>query len=412
MQMRNIGIVGIGYTPVFVSKRKDVNISEMISEAVEAAFANTGLAPKDIDAVVFGNMHTFEGVNLPHLWAADYIASLGKPLMRIATGGTTGMSAFHAGYYHIASGLHDVVMVVTYEKQSEGDSQVGLMGIITPEVMAMLAAGIDVTGSSGMGAIGGGSAGGISFQASSYLYHSGAGIEHIDEQAALERRNAAKNPYAHLKDADATAEKIAQTPLVSWPIRFGHICPTSDGATVAILASEKAAAKIADKVAWVHAVANCASDATTANLIESQITDPAEHLPAIIASKQAYERAGIKDPKKEIDYVEIYNGFAHQALMYLEKVGMCEVGEAHKLQEAGELEMNGRMPVNASGGVVSTNAIGTSAMNRVTECALQILGQAGEHQVEKDVHKALAHGWGGMMQYVTITILGDKPKKG
>ena len=410
--MRNVGIVGIGYTPVFVSKRKDVNISEMISEAVEAAFANTGLTAADIDAVVFGNMHTFEGVNLPHLWAADYIASLGKPVMRIATGGTTGMSAFHAGYYHIASGLHDVVMVVTYEKQSEGDSQVGLMGIITPEVMAMLAAGIDVTGGSGMGAISGGSAGGVSFQASSYLYHSGAGIEHIDEQAALERRNAAKNPYAHLKDAEATAEKIAQTPLVSWPIRFGHICPTSDGATVAILASEKAAAKIADKVAWVHAVANCASDATTANLIESQITDPAEHLPAIIASKQAYERAGIKDPKKEIDCVEIYNGFAHQTLMYLEKVGMCEVGEAHKLQEAGELEMNGRMPVNASGGVVSTNAIGTSAMNRVTECALQILGQAGEHQVEKEVHKALAHGWGGLMQYVTITILGDQPKKG
>jgi len=410
--MRNVGIVGIGYTPVFVSKRKDVNISEMISEAVEAAFANTGLGAKDIDAVVFGNMHTFEGVNLPHLWAADYIASLGKPLMRIATGGTTGMSAFHAGYYHIASGLHDVVMVVTYEKQSEGDSQVGLMGIITPEVMAMLSTGLDVTGGSGMGAIGGGSAGGISFQASSYLYRSGAGIEHIDEQAALERRNAAKNPYAHLKDPDATAEKIAQTPLVSWPIRFGHICPTSDGATVAILASEKAAAKIADKVAWVHAVSNCASDATTANLIESQITDPAEHLPAVIASKQAYERAGITDPKKEIDYVEIYNGFAHQALMYLEKVGMCEVGEAHKLQEKGELEMSGRMPVNASGGVVSTNAIGTSAMNRVTECALQILGQAGEHQVEKDVHKALAHGWGGLMQYVTITILGDKPKKG
>ena len=410
--MRNVGIIGIGYTPVFVSKRKDVNIPEMISEAVDNAFANTGLTPADIDAVVFGNMQTFEGVNLPHLWAADYIASLGKPVMRIATGGTTGMSAFHAGYYHITSGLHDVVMVVTYEKQSEGDSQVGLMGIITPELMAMLSAGIDVTGGSGMGAISGGSAGGISFQASSYLHHSGAGIEHIDAQAALERRNAAKNPYAHLKDPEATAEKIAQTPMVSWPIRFGHICPTSDGATVAILASEKAAAKIADKVAWVHAVANCASDATTANLIESQITDPAEQMPAIIASRQAYERAGIKDPKKEIDYVEIYNGFAHQALMYLEKVGMCEVGEAHKLQEAGELEMSGRMPVNASGGVVSTNAIGTSAMNRVTECALQILGRAGEHQVEKEVHKALAHGWGGLMQYVTITILGDKPKKG
>ena len=79
--------------------------------------------------------------------------------------------------------------------------------------------------------------------------------------------------------------------------------------------------------------------------------------------------------------------------------------------DAGELEMSGRMPVNASGGVVSTNSIGTSALNRVTEAALQIMGQAGEHQVEKEVHKALAHGWGGLMQFVTITILGDEPKK-
>src|SRR4030067_994114 len=228
--MRNVGIIGIGYTPVFVSKRKDVNIAEMISEAVEDCFANTGLGPDDIDAMVFGNMHTFEGVNMPHLWAADYIASLGKPVMRIATGGTTGMSAIHAAYYHIASGLHDVVMVVCFEKQSEGDSQVGLMGIVTPEIMAMLQAGIDISGSSGMGALAGGSAGAISFQASSYLARSGAGIEHIDGMAALERRNAAKNPYAHLKDANATAESVARTALISYPIRFGHICPTSDGA--------------------------------------------------------------------------------------------------------------------------------------------------------------------------------------
>jgi len=225
--MRNVGIIGVGYNPVFVSKRKDVSIPEMISEAVDAGFRNTGLTPSDIDAVIFGNMQTFEGVNLPHLWAVEHIRALGKPVMRIATGGTTGMAAFHAGYYHVASGLYDVVMIVTYEKHSEGDAQVGLMGIITPEVMAMLASGIDVTGGRGMGAIGGGSAGGISYQAMSYLHHSGAGIEHIDAMAAMERRNAAKNPYAHLKDPDATAETIAKTPsprrrrrqnwLTRWP---------------------------------------------------------------------------------------------------------------------------------------------------------------------------------------------------
>lgn len=409
--MRNVGIVGIGYCPQFVSKRRDVSIPEMISEAVDAAFADTGLGPQDIDAVIFGNMHTFEGVNMPHLWSVEHIRALGKPVMRIATGGTTGMTAFHAGYYHVASGLHDVVMVVTFEKHSEGDAQVGLLGIITPEAAAMMMAGIDLTGAGGMGAQGGGSAGAITYQAVSWMQKSGASIEHIDAIAAMERRNAARNPYAHLKDPEATADKIAKTPMISYPIRFGHVCPTTDGATVCILASEEKAAKIADRVAWVWGVASCASDPTTGNLIEGLITDPAEQMQCVIAAREAYKRAGIEDPKKEIDYVEIYNGFAHQTLMYLERVGMCEVGEAHKLLEKGELEINGRLPVNASGGVVSTNAIGTSALNRVTECALQIMGKAGERQVEKEVHKALAHGWGGLMQYTSITILADKPKK-
>ncbi len=410
--MRNVGIIGVGYTPVFVSKRRDVNIAEMISEAVDAAFRNTGLGPEDIDAMVFGNMQTFEGLNLPHLWASEHIRALGKPIMRIATGGTTGMSALHAGYYHVASGLHDVVMVITYEKQSEGDSQVGLAGIITPEIMTMLSLGIDLTGGTGMGGLGGGSAGGVSFQANSYLNRSGATIEHIDKMAALERRNAALNPYAHLKDPDATPEKIAQTPLIAYPIRFGHVCPTTDGATVAILACEKKAAKLADKVAWINGLANCASDATTGNLIEGLITDPGEQRPCMIAAKKAYEMAGIEDPQKEIDMAEIYNGFAHQCLMFMDRLFLCGEREAHVLLDKGELEITGRIPVNPSGGVVSTNAIGTSALNRVTECALQIMDKIeGGHKVQKDVHNAVAHGWGGLMQYVTVTVLGDKPRK-
>jgi acetyl-CoA C-acetyltransferase len=410
--MRNVAIVGVGYCPVFVSKRNDVSIPEMISEAIHNAYLNCGLTPEDVDAFTFGNMHTFEGVNMPHLWSIDHLTALSKPVMRIATGGTTGMSAFHCAYYHVASGLYDVVMTITFEKHSEGDAQVGLAGIITPEIMTMLSLGIDLTGGSGMGGLGGGSAGGISFQATSYLHHSGAGIEHIDAEAALERRNAAKNPYAHLKDPECTAEKIAQTPIVSYPIRYGHICPTTDGATVCILASEEKAARIADKAAWIHAVANCTTDATTGNLIEGLITDPAEQMSCQLAAKKAYERAGIEDPRKEIDLVEIYDGFAHQTLMFLEKLGMCEVGEAHKMLERGETEIDGRLPVNASGGVVSTNSIGTSALNRVTECALQIMGKAeGGHQVPKKVRKALAHGWGGLMQYNTVTILGDAPLK-
>jgi acetyl-CoA C-acetyltransferase len=109
---------------------------------------------------------------------------------------------------------------------------------------------------------------------------------------------------------------------------------------------------------------------------------------------------------------EMYNGFAHQSLMWLEKTGICKEGEAHKMLDAGELNIEGRMPTNASGGVFSTNAIGASAMNRPTECALQIMRKIeGGHQIPKPIHNALAHGWGGMFQYVTVMVLGDEPRK-
>lgn len=409
--MRNVGIIGVGYTPVFVSKRKDVNMAELMSEAVDAGFRETNLKPEDIDAFTFGNMQTFEGLNMPHLWASDHIRALDKPILRISTGGTTGMSTLQAAYYYVASGMYDVVMAVTWEKHSEGDAQVGLSGIIIPEVIAMVQSGMDLAGGRGIGALGGGSTGTAAYQAMSYLHHSGADPEHIDKMAAMERSNAAKNPYAHLRK-ETTVEDIQATPFISWPLRYGHTCPTTDGATVCIVASEEKAAKLADQVAWITGLGACASDPCTGNLIEGQITDPAEQEPCCIASAKALKMAGIEDPKKEIDMCEMYDGFAHQSLMWLEKTGLCEVGEAHKLLDAGELEIEGRIPTNASGGVFSTNAIGTSAMNRPAECALQIMDRIeGGHKIPKKIKNALAHGWGGMFQYVTVMILSDTPRK-
>lgn len=416
--MRNVAVAGVGYTPVFVSKRKDVNIPELIGESVDAALRNTGLTPDDIDALTFGNMHTFEGVNMPELWASDHIHAVDKPVLRITTGGTTGMSVLHGAYYYVASGLYDVVMAVTWEKHSEGDAQVGLAGIVMPEAMVMVQHGLDLFGGGGLSAMGGGSTGAASFQAMSYLHHSGADPEHIDKQAALERSNASLNPYAHLRKLapdgtplEVTVEEIQETPFIAFPLRYGHTCPTTDGATTVIVMSEEKVNELTDgNVAWITGIGSATSDPTTANLLEGQLTDPAEQKPARIASEKAYRMAGIKDPTKEFDMAELYNGFAHQSLMWLEKLGCCKEGEAHKLLDAGALDIDGELPTNASGGVFSTNSIGDSAINRPAECALQIMDKIeGGHKIPKKVKKALSHGWGGMFQYVTVTVLADEP---
>jgi acetyl-CoA C-acetyltransferase len=414
MRTRHVGIISVGYNGRFVSKRKDVNIPEMIQAAVENALAKTNLTLEDIDAFVEGNMPTFEGINYPNLWLSDHIGAVNKPLMRISTGGTTGMSAFHCAYYHVASGLYDTVMAIGWEKHDEGDAQVGLGGIVLPELFTMFSFGPAMSGPGAGGTLtGGGSTGGASFQAMSYLAKCGGDVEHIDMIAAQARSNAAKNPYAHLQMPGCTKEDIAKTPMVSYPLRYGHTCPTSCGACAMILTTDRKAKKYSDHVAWVKAVAAGTSDATTGNLVEGQITDPAEQLIATQVAKKAYAMAGIEDPKKEIQVAEVYDGFAHQELMWPERLLLVDEGKAPEMLERGALAIDGDMPINPSGGVVSTNAIGASAMVRVAEAALQVMGLAeGGHQVPRKVRNALAHGWGGLFQFVTVTIVGDTKRKG
>ena len=413
--MRNVAIISVGYNGRFVAKRPDVNIPELIQPAVENALKKTNMTYRDIDAIVEGNMPTFEGVNYPHLWFSDHIGAVGKPVMRISTGGTTGMSVFHAGYYHVASGLYDAVMVIGWEKHDEGDVQIGLGGIVLPEVFTMMRFGPELSSGRGGPAVGGGggSTGGASFQATSYLAKAGGTPEHIDKIAAQARDNASKNPYAHLQQPGCTPEDIAKTPMVSYPLRFGHTCPASCGACAVILVSEKKVKKFADtdRVAWVKSTACGSTDATTANFIDGQITDPAEQglLEKVIAPR-AYALAGIENPQKEVQMCEVYDGFAHQELMWPEKLLL--VDNACKAIDEGRLAIDGEMPVNPSGGVVSTNAIGASALVRVAEAALQVMGVAeGGHQVPRRVHNAVSHGWGGLFQFVTVTIVGDAPNK-
>ena len=113
-------VVGIGQTK-FRSKRRDVNIPEMIYEAVKMALDDAQLEPKDIDAVIIGNMDHFEGINFSELWTGiDAAPGYLKPVVKVATGGTTGSSLAICGYHNIASGIYDKVLVVGWEKLNEG----------------------------------------------------------------------------------------------------------------------------------------------------------------------------------------------------------------------------------------------------------------------------------------------------
>ena len=105
--------------------------------------------------------------------------------------------------------------------------------------------------------------------------------------------------------------------------------------------------------------------------------------------------AGIKDPKKEIDVVELYDAFTYQELLWLEEMGLAEYGKAAKGLQAGEFNMDGRMPVNPSGGLLAGHPVIAAGLYRIAEIVLQLRGDAGGHQVRK-AKTGLAHGVNGL----------------
>jgi acetyl-CoA C-acetyltransferase len=122
------------------------------------------------------------------------------------------------------------------------------------------------------------------------------------------------------------------------------------------------------------------------------------------AAAALWKQAGITNPLDEIDAAEIYVPFSWFEPMWLENLGFMPEGEGWKLTEAGETEIGGRLPINASGGVLSSNPIGASGLLRFAEAAMQVMGRAGQHQVD-GARKALGHAYGGGSQFYAMWVV-------
>jgi acetyl-CoA C-acetyltransferase len=122
-----------------------------------------------------------------------------------------------------------------------------------------------------------------------------------------------------------------------------------------------------------------------------------------------YAKAGITNPRRDIDCAEIYVPFSWFEPMWMENLGFAAEGEGWKMTQEGATALTGDLPVNMSGGVLSSNPIGASGMIRFAEAALQVRGRAGEHQVP-NAKKALGHAYGGGSQFFAMWIVGsDRP---
>jgi acetyl-CoA C-acetyltransferase len=386
MAKRRVAVVGIGQTK-HDSIRKDVSMAGLVREAGERALADAQMTWKDIDAVVIGKAPDFfEGVMMPEGYLADALGAVGKPMLRVHTAGSVGGSTALVAASLVQGGIHDRVLTVAFEKQSESEAMWAL-SLPIPFQPPLLA----------------GAGGYFAPHVRSYMRRTKA-PDHIGILVALkDRRNGCKNPYAHLQEKDITFEKVRDSIMLWDPIRYSETCPSSDGACAMVLGSEKIGDAASKQAAWVHGTAMRSEPTMFAG------RDSVNPRAGRDCAKDVFRQAGIDNPRKQIDVVEMYVPFSWFEPMWLENLGFAEVGEGWKLTEAGVTAMDGDLPVNCSGGVLCSNPIGASGMLRFAEAAMQVRGQAGEHQIE-GARMALGHAYGGGSQFFAMWVVGkDKP---
>jgi acetyl-CoA C-acetyltransferase len=383
---RNVAVVGTGQTKAMT--RTDVNLPEMVNEACEAALEDAGIGWDEIDAVVYGSSpEFFEGFNEPEKYCADFAGAYMKPFFRIHTGGTVGASAGIGGYYHVASGMFDTVLAVTADKLTDADVQCGLTNCADPITSRKIAVGAPSAGA---------------IQAQRYMFEfPKVKPEHAAMVVVKNRKNGMKNPYAHVV-GEYTVEDVLNSPMLVSPLRFADICPTSDQAGAMVFTTKGRARELCDRPAFVRGVS------TVAESINYPGRDTSVPLALMMSGRNAYKMAGIENPLEELDVAELYDAFSYQEIIWYHALGFCEPGEGWKLIENGVTEMDGKLPVNPSGGVLCANSIGATAMIRQIEAANQVMGRAGELQVG-EVNNAIAHGWGGAVQFMAVMILGSQP---
>jgi acetyl-CoA C-acetyltransferase len=124
-------------------------------------------------------------------------------------------------------------------------------------------------------------------------------------------------------------------------------------------------------------------------------------------ARDVYAQASVTDPRRDIDCAEIYVPFSWYEPMWMENLGFAEEGAGWKMVDDDSTSLAGDLPINPSGGVLSSNPIGASGMCRFAEAALQVRGMAGEHQVD-GARRALGHAYGGGAQFFAMWIVGSE----
>lgn len=387
MPARRAVIAGVGITAATSPRRQTSSSTELVAEAVWAALEHSGATPDSLDGIVIGNIDGFEGTVLG---AKDLVRRLGLggglPVSVLNTGGTTGGNLVQVAARQVRSGDRQRVLVIGGPTFFGAADLQAAINTNSPMVVEQPL---------GMGAYHMGA-----FYPSAYAERYGTTVEDFAVSAVRDHEHASRNPYAHLRDTLTVQDVVTARPL-SWPLTMAMVCPVSTSANAVLVCAQGSTDELRPTPVLIRAIATSSDP-----YLGGGKNDFAAMENLAILARRVYRLADVRDPRAEIDVVEVFSPYAPMQPMQLEALGFAPPGGGIELIRSGATRIDGDVPVNLSGGPLCTNAGVAGELAPIVYVALQLMGDAPPAMQVPGARRGLAHGTGGtFFQFENLAIL-------
>jgi acetyl-CoA C-acetyltransferase len=390
-----VAIVGMGCTPF--GERWDKGTDDLLTDAAVDAVKDAGVQMEDIDAFWLGTMGSGNsGLTLSRPLKLDY-----RPVSRLENFCATGSEAFRNACYAVASGAYDLAMAIGVEKLKDS----GYSGL------------------TGIHLVGDGTGGSLtapatfSFLVPAYCDKYGVDTDVMKEVmtriAWKNHHNGARNPRAQFRK-EVPMETISKSPRVAGELGVFDCSGVSDGSAAAIVCRVEDAHRYTDAPLYVKGLSFVAGPAAGPIDPEYDYTTFEE---VVRSAQDAYQQAGITDPRSQLAMAEVHDCFTPTELVLMEDLGFADRGTAWKEVLAGTFDLEGELPVNPDGGLKSFgHPIGASGLRMLFECWLQLRRQAPPERQIKTVTEGgrtmgITHNLGGGPGECVsfVSVVGSEP---
>ncbi|MCS7118157.1 MAG: hypothetical protein NZ957_05180 [Thaumarchaeota archaeon] len=363
-----VGIIGVGFSEMkSYEPSKAPAFQELPFIAVKRALQNAGVERGEVDFFVESSYDFLDGRMISNMYTCTNVGAFLRSESRVADDSLLGVAYAAA---KIKSGDAEIAVVESHGIREVDHNAISHI-IFDPFVYRNI---------------------GMSYLTSLALV-SKAYIDRyrVDEDDALtivskNRRAGYFNPNAHLREP-INDEEVRRSPYVVYPLRQSMLAPPTSGSVALVLANEYMATRLVDQPVWIESISWCTDSYYLGGKPLHTI------IPLQVAAKKAYTEAGITNPAKQIGLFEVCDVTPYHELMAYEALGLAQEGKGCNYAREGVTDpREGSIPVNVSGGSLSTDPYPASSLFKLVEAYLQMRGEAVGRQI-KGVERALVHGF-------------------